>query len=306
MIYFVVRRFANVLATVFAVVTLVFFALHAVPGDPVEVMLGDQSSIADRQQLQQTLGLNQPLRQQYQQYLLSLFRGDMGNSIQKQQAVTTLIAQRLPITIGLALVSMLLAVLLAIPLGMWAAKNFNRWQDKFALALSLGGISIPNFVLGPVLVLYFSLLLQWFPSNGNEATNAWVLPAIALGTAMAAMLSRMLRSSLLDIANQPFVLAARARGNTLSRCWDRHIFPNALLPVITVFGLQLGALLGGAVIVEIVFAFPGIGSLLVEAVEQRDYPVVQGCILVVTLAYVLTNGMIELLYGIADPRIRNN
>ena len=202
MLHFLLTRLIGLGVTVLGVVALVFFALHAVPGDPLEVMLGDQVGFADRQQLAQTLGLDQPVHEQFRHYLAGLVQGDLGQSIHRQTAVSTLIAERLPRTIQLALTSMLLALLIALPLGIWAAQHPGQCQDKLALVLSLSGISIPNFVLGPILVLVFSLSLQWLPTGGFTAVNAWVLPSLALGTAMAAMLSRMLRASLLEVSNQ--------------------------------------------------------------------------------------------------------
>lgn len=304
MIQFLINRFVGIVVVTLGVMTLVFFSLHIVPGDPVEVMLGDNSSFVDREQLRHSMGLDKPIWVQYREYMSGLFQGDLGQSIHRKKEVNKIIGARLWETVRLALISMLIALSIALPLGIWAAKNPGKWQDKLSLVLSLSGVSLPNFVLGPILVLIFSLALHWLPTGGSEEVNSWVLPAFALGTAMAAMLSRMLRASLLDVSSELFVVTAQAKGLSQDACWNKHILPNALLPVLTVLGLQFGTLLGGAVIVELVFSWNGIGSLLVEAVEQRDYPLVQGCMLVISLSYVMVNMLIDVLYGVVDPRVR--
>lgn len=304
MIAYLVNRLIALFVVVLGVFTIVFFSLHIAPGDPVEVMLGDRSSQSERENLRQNLGLDKPLTQQYTTYLAKLFRGDLGHSLQRRKPVSDIIQSRLGATFQLALISMIMAILIALPLGILAARHPFKWPDRLAMFFAVLGISIPNFVLGPVLVLVFSMWLQWLPIAGQQEAYSWVLPSIALSSAMAAMLSRVFRASLLEIKNQIFVLSAKAKGLTTVQIWIGHIIPNALLPLITVWGLQLGTLLGGALIVEIVFNWQGLGSLLIEGIEQRDYPVVQGCLLVISLSYVLINMLTDICYAIIDPRVR--
>lgn len=298
------RLFARVLVILWVVSTLVFLMLHLVPGDPVAVMLGERATAADQEALRHQLGLDRPLWQQYLHYLGSLLHGDMGQSLFLQRPVADLIAARFPYTAMLALLAMLVAVMIAFPLGIWAAVRAGRWPDQLAMTLSLIGVSIPNFWLGPMLILLFSLWLGWLPVSGADAPWAWVLPAITLGTALAAILTRMLRASLLEVLHEEYVRTALAKGVSPRRVVLRHALFNALLPVVTVLGLQLGTLLGGAVITEVVFDWPGLGQLLVESIQRRDYPVVQGVILVIATAYVVVNALTDWLYGWLDPRVR--
>lgn len=289
---------------VVGVICIVFLLIHMVPGDPVEVMLGESARPADREALRTALGLNQPLATQLVQYFGGLLRLDLGTSLLSQRPVADILAERLPATLELAAVSLLLAILIALPLGVMAAVHKGRGWDIGAMSFSLLGVSIPNFWMGPMLILVFSLWLGWTPVSGREGASSFILPAITLGTALAAILARMVRSSLLEVLNEDYVRTARAKGLSEGAVIWRHALRNAWLPVITLLGLQLGALLGGAVITEIVFSWPGIGSLLVESIQKRDYPVVQGCVLVISLAYVLVNTVTDLVYAWVDPRIR--
>jgi ABC-type dipeptide/oligopeptide/nickel transport system permease component len=303
-ISFVIRLLANVLLVSWAVGTLVFFLIHLVPGDPVAVMLGDWASLADEQVLREQLGLHLPIWQQYLQYLQGLLHLDMGDSLFFQQPVAELIAMRFPMTAYLAIISLMVAVLIAFPLGVMAALRSGMWPDRLSMTVSLVGVSIPNFWLGPMLILVFSLWLAWLPVSGVEQPFSWVLPALTLGTALAAILARMLRASMLEVLHEDFVRTAKAKGLRPSQVYLKHTLRNALLPVVTILGLQLGTLLGGAVITEVVFDWPGLGQLLVESIQRRDYPVVQACILVISVAYITINGLTELVYAWLDPRIR--
>lgn len=297
-------RLGSALLIMLGVVCLVFLLLHLIPGDPVELMLGESARPSDRAALQAALGLDQPLWLQLLHYLQGLTQLDLGQSLHTQQPVSTLLAERLPATIELAVLSLLLAIILAIPLGVLAAVYKGQSWDAGAMGFSLLGIAIPNFLLGPVLILIFSLWLGWTPVSGRTDWSSYLLPAITLGTALAAVLSRMVRSSLLEVLSEDYVRTAYAKGlSPLVVLW-RHALRNAWLPVLTLLGLQFGALLGGAVITETVFAWPGIGSLLVEAIQRRDYPVVQGTVLVISLTYVLINTLTDLAYRWLDPRIR--
>ena len=301
---YLIKRLLSAVVVIWGVLTLVFFALSLAPGDPVEVILGENASITERQNLRYKLNLHLPVHERYLLYIKQLSQGDLGASIHQKKAVIDIILPRLGNTVELAVSSLIVALMLAFPLGLLAAFYKNTWIDSSALFISLLGISIPNFVMGPVLVLIFSLWLKWLPTGGIEEAGALVLPCIALGTALMAVLARMLRANLLDTQRETYLIAARARGVSQHNTLLRHALPNALLPMLTIIGLQLGTLLGGAVITEVIFSWPGIGSALIESIERRDYPVVQGCILIISLAYVLVNLFIDLLYAYVDPRIQ--
>jgi len=304
LISYLLRLLGSVIFVSWIVGTLVFFLIHMVPGDPVAVMLGDWASPADEEALRQQLGLHQPIWVQYTDYLSGLIHFDLGQSLFFQQPVSELIAERFPMTLQLALMALLVAVLIAFPLGLWAALKAGRWPDHLSMTVSLIGVSIPNFWLGPMLILLFSLTLAWLPVSGAEQPFSWVLPSITLGTALAAILARMLRASLLEVMHEDYIRTAQAKGLGGYLVYGKHALLNALLPVVTILGLQLGTLLGGAVITEVVFDWPGLGQLLVESIQRRDYPVVQGCILVISIAYITINGLTELVYAWLDPRIR--
>ena len=301
---YLLRLIGHVVFILWAVTTLVFLMLHLVPGDPVAVMLGEQATPADQAALRMQLGLDQPLWTQYVHYLSGVIRGDLGHSLFERQPVSALIGERFPYTLQLALAGLAVAVLIAFPLGVWAAVRANRWQDRLAMSVSLLGVSVPNFWLGPMLILVFSLWLGWLPVSGADQPWAWVLPALTLGTALAAILTRMLRASLLEVLHEDFLRTAQAKGLPKWQVIWRHGVTNALLPVVTVLGLQLGTLLGGAVITEVVFDWPGLGQMLVESIQRRDYPVVQGVMLVITVAYVLVNAATDLAYAWLDPRVK--
>ncbi|WP_297528425.1 nickel ABC transporter permease [Thiohalobacter sp.] len=298
------RRLLATAFVVLGVALLVFLLIHLIPGDPVDVMLGESASAADREALRQNLGLDRPLGAQLLAWFEGLARLDLGLSLHERQPVTRLIAERLPATLELAAAGLGVTLLLALPLGLLAAARRNTPWDRGAMVFSLLGVSIPNFWLGPLLILVFSLWLGWFPVSGREAPASVVLPALTLGLSLAAILSRMVRSSLLEVLGEDYIRTARAKGLDARRVLLGHALPNALLPVITVIGLQLGALLAGAVITETIFSWPGIGLLTIEAIQTRDYPLVQGCVLFIALAYVLINMFTDLLYGFIDPRIR--
>lgn len=304
MIAYLFRLLGSVVFVSWIVGTLVFFLIHLVPGDPVAVMLGDWASPADEQVLREQLGLHQPIWVQYGQYLSGLMQFDLGQSLFFQQPVSQLIAERFPMTLQLALMALFVAVLIAFPLGFWAARKAGQWPDHLSMTVSLIGVSIPNFWLGPMLILLFSLTLGWFPVSGAEQSWSWVLPSVTLGTALAAILARMLRASLLEVMHEDYIRTAKAKGLSNRWVYGKHALFNALLPVVTILGLQLGTLLGGAVITEVVFDWPGLGQLLVESIQRRDYPVVQACILVISIAYITINGLTELVYAWLDPRIR--
>lgn len=304
MIGFALSRIASAMVTVFGVIVFVFSLVHLVPGDPVEVMLGESSQPADRQALREALGLDKPLPVQFVNYLSGLAALDMGESLHSRRPVAAMLAERFPATAELAIAALFVALLIALPLGAVAAVRRGSAYDHVAISFATLGVSIPNFVLGPLLILLFSFTLGWLPVSGRDMGGALVLPAITLGTALAAILARMLRSTLLEVLMEDFIRTARAKGLPEWRVLTAHAFGNAMLPIITLLGLQLGTLLGGAVITEIVFSWPGLGSLTVEAIQRRDYPVLQGCVLVVSVGYVLVNSVTDVVYGWLDPRIR--
>jgi peptide/nickel transport system permease protein len=301
---FLARRVALTLPVLFGVATLVFSLIHLIPGDPAQAMLGESASPQDVAELRGRLGLDRPLLEQYARFLGSAARGNLGRSLRTDQPVTTAILERMPATVELAAAAMLVAVLLAIPLGIAAAVWRGTAIDYGATTLSLLGVSIPNFWLGPLLAIVFSIQLGWLPVSGRGTWAHLVLPAVSLGAALAAILARMTRATVLEELREQYVLAARARGASRTRAVVRHAFRNSLIPIVTLIGLQFGAVLTGAVITETIFAWPGIGRLLIQSIGFRDYPIVQGCILLIAVTYVGMNLLTDLLYGLVDPRIR--
>ncbi len=304
MIAFLIRRFLLTIPVLVGVATLVFSLIHVIPGDPVQTMLGDSASPQDVADLRDRLGLNRPLPVQYMSFMKGVVTGDLGRSIRTNQTVTAAIGERVPATFELALASMLVAVLVAIPLGIVAAVWEGTSVDHAATTLALVGISMPAFWLGPLLAIVFSVSLGWLPVSGRGTLAHLVLPATTLGVPLAAVLARMTRASVLDELGEPYVLAARARGVSRVRAVLRHAFRNSLIPIVTVLGLQFGAVLTGAVITETIFAWPGVGRLLIQSIGARDYPAVQGCILLIAATYVSMNLLVDVVYGLLDPRIR--
>jgi ABC-type dipeptide/oligopeptide/nickel transport system permease component len=286
------------------VATLVFALIHFIPGDPARAMLGDAASEADIADLRGQLGLDRPLAAQYVAFLGGLLQADLGTSLRTGSPVTREISERLPATFELAFAAMAVALALAIPLGIASAVWQRTLVDHGAMTLSLAGVAMPNFWLGPLLAIVFGVELGWLPVSGRGGPEHLVLPAISLGAALAAVLARMTRATLIDQLRQPYVLAARARGLSRTRAVLFHAFPNSLIPIVTLAGLQIGAVLTGAVITETIFAWPGIGRLLVQSIGFRDYPMVQGCLLLIAATYVGVNLVVDLLYGVLDPRIR--
>ncbi len=304
MLGFITRRVLLTLPVLLGVATLVFSLIHLVPGDPALSMLGDGATPAEVAELRARLGLDRPLLVQYGAFLEGLSRGDLGESLRYGTTVASEIVTRIPATLELAVASMVVAVALAIPLGILAAVFRGSSVDHGAMLLALAGISMPNFWLGPLLAIVFAVELGWLPVSGRGGLAHLVLPAITLGTALAAILARMTRASVLEELREPYVLAARAKGVSRSRAVLRHAFRNSLIPIVTIVGLQFGAVLTGTIITETIFAWPGLGRLLVQSISFRDYPLVQGCILFIAVTYVGVNLMTDLLYGALDPRIR--
>jgi peptide/nickel transport system permease protein len=303
---YLLARLLRGAATVLGVVTLVFLLLHLIPGDPVQAMLGDQASPEDRAALRSALHLDRPLPEQYVLFMRDVWSGELGRSFRDQtRSVASLIGEVVFDTLWLALAAVGVALCVALPLGSLAAVRRGSVWDDLASSVALFGIAIPNIWLGPLLVLVFGVWLRILPMPGDDAGLAsLVLPATTLGAALSAVLTRQMRASLLEVLSEPYIRAARARGLSELRLIVRHALRNALLPVMTVAGAQLGALLSGAVVAEKIFERRGIGSLFLEAFFERDIPVVQGCTLVIALFYVSVNLGVDLLYGVIDPRVR--
>ena len=304
MLRFLARRLALTIPVLLGVATLVFALIHLIPGDPAQAMLGETAAEEDVAALRQRLGLDRPLLEQYGSFLSNAARGDLGTSLRTSEPVARAIVDRIPATLELAAAAMLVAIGVSLPLGIIAAVRRGTIVDHAATTLALTGMSIPNFWLGPLLAIVFAIELGWLPVSGRGTPAHLVLPAISLGAALAAILARMTRASLLEELREPYVQAARARGASRSRAVLRHAFRNSLIPVVTLVGLQFGAVLTGAVITETIFAWPGIGRLLIQSICFRDYPTVQGCILFIAVTYVGMNLLTDLLYGVLDPRIR--
>jgi ABC-type dipeptide/oligopeptide/nickel transport system permease component len=301
---YLVRRLLLTIPVLLGVATLVFALIHLVPGDPAQAMLGEGASQEEVARLRTSLGLDRPLATQYAAFLSGLVRGDLGTSFRYNTPVTQQITARLGNTATLALAAMAIAIVFAIPLGIVAAVFRGRAPDHLAMTIALAGISMPNFWLGPLMAILFAVYLGWLPVSGTGSPAHLVLPAVTLGAALSAILARMTRASLLEELRELYVLAARARGLSGARAVLHHAFRNSLIPVVTIIGLQFGAVLTGTIITETIFAWPGLGRLLIQAINFRDYPLVQGCILFISVTYVVMNLLTDLTYGLLDPRIR--
>lgn len=301
---YIAKRFLMSLPVMLAVATIVFFLIHAIPGDPVDLILGEQALAADRAQLAGELGLDKPIVSQYVDFLAGLPSGDWGRSLFDKRPVLSHIRDHAWATVLLAVCAMFVAVSIAVPAGVFAAVRQGRFWDQAAMVASLVGISVPNFWLGPVLILVFAVELGVLPISGRESLASLVLPAVTLGFGLSAMLSRLTRASMIDELGRDYVTTARAKGLSERAVVLKHAFRNALNPVITIVGIEVGSLLAGAIITERVFNWPGIGSLLMDSISRRDYPLVQGCILVIAFAYVVVNALTDCVYRMVDPRVK--
>lgn len=301
---YLLRRLGQVLPIALLVSTLVFSLIHLIPGDPVEMMLGEGAQPVDVERLRHELGLDRPLLTQYASFLGGLARGDLGRSLHYDEPVTRILLRRYPSTILLAFASMLVALAVSLPLGVLAAYYRNSFADHFSRFFALLGVSMPNFWLGPMLILLFAIHWDLFPVSGRAGPRSLVLPAITLGTALAGLLTRMVRTSLAEELHRPYLVTAEAKGLSRARAVLRHALRNASIPVITVVGLQFGTLLTGAIITETIFSWPGVGRLVIQAIQMRDYPLVQGGVLAIAFTYVLLNLLTDLVYAVLDPRIR--
>jgi ABC-type dipeptide/oligopeptide/nickel transport system permease component len=297
-------RLAVALPAIWLILTMVFMLVHIVPGDPVQQMLGEDARPEDLNNLRHVLGLDQPILRQYAHYMAGLVRGDWGKSFHFQSSVLTLVLHRYPATLELALTAMIVCAAIAIPAGVAAARNRGRASDHAIGVFTLLGLSVPNFALGPMLILLFSITIGWLPVSGRGGISHLILPAATLGAALAAILTRMVRGSMIEELGSDYVRTARAKGLSERAVLYRHAFPNALVPIITILGLQFGTLLAGTIVTESIFSWPGIGRLTVQAIQSRDYPLLQGCILVIALSYVVVNLLTDVVYSLIDPRIR--
>ena len=299
------KRLLLALPVVWAVVTLVFLLIHIVPGDPVRNALGDNATAEQVAELKQQLGLDLPLGRQYLNYWSGLLNGDLGSSlINPSDKVFERILSRYPATMELAFAGLVVALVISIPLGVTAGIHQGKLIDNAASVLALLGISLPGFVLGPLAIYLFAIKLDWLPVSGRYGPEYLILPAITLGAALAAVLTRMVRSSVIEELNEDYVRTARAKGLSEGVVVYKHVLKNGLIPVVTVLGLQFGVLMAGAIITETIFSWPGIGRLTIDAINSRDYPMVQGCILMIALTYIVANLITDFAYRLLDPRIR--
>lgn len=303
-IRYLLARALYTLPVLWLVVSVVFLLIHLVPGDPILQMLGEGAPATDIAAARHTYGLDVPLWEQYLNYWKGVVHGDLGPSLRFNQNVGRLIVQRYPATLQLTMAALIVAVLIAIPAGVRSAQRRGRWDDKLLSVVSLFGLSFPNFALGPILILFFAIKLGLLPVSGSGTLAHLVLPAITMGGALAAILTRMVRTSMLEELGQDYIRTARAKGLPERTVVYRHALRNAMLPVLTVIGLQFGALLAGAIVTETIFSWPGIGRLTIQAIGNRDYYLVEGCILAIGLTYVIVNFLTDLLYSVANPRIR--
>jgi len=304
MIRYISLRILFALPALWLIVTMVFLLAHIVPGDPVQQMLGEGARAEDLQQLRHALGLDVPIAVQYGRYLRGVIHGDLGESFRFREPVSRVVLEHYPATLELALVALLVCVAIGIPAGLLAAERRATATDRTVGIFTLFGLSVPNFALGPVLILVFSVLLGWLPVSGRGGPAHLILPAVTLGASLAAILTRMVRTSVIEELSSDYVRTARAKGLSSTAVLFRHAFRNALIPILTILGLQFGTLLAGTIVTETIFSWPGIGRLAVQAINARDYPLLQGCILLIAVSYVLVNLFTDFVYALVDPRVR--
>lgn len=300
---FLARRLLLTIPVLWIVVTIVFSLIHLVPGDPVAQMLGEGASVTQVEQMRHELGLDRPILQQYRSYIFGLLKGNLGTSFRNRESVLSAILNRYPATIELALAATLFSITVAVPFGVAGAIRRGHTLDRVIGFISLLAISMPNFALGPILILLFSIVLGLLPVSGRGGPANLILPAVTMGGALAAITTRIVRASMLEEVHQDYVRTARAKGLAERTVIIRHALRNGLIPVITIVGLQIGPLLAGAMITELIFSWPGLGRLTFQAISARDYPLLQGCILSIALTYIFINLLTDVLYSVVDPRI---
>lgn len=304
MLRYITKRIVEVIPTLIIVVTFVFFFVRMIPGDPAQMVAGAQATQEDIEVIREELGLNESIPTQYVNYVTGLFKGDLGTSLRTKRPVTTEISNRYANTVKLTLVSLLWSSIVGILLGVWSGKNRSKWQDYTGMTLAVSGISLPSFWIGFMLIIVFGVNLKWFPTTGADSLKSLVLPAITLGTSVAAVVARFTRSSLIEVLKEDYIRTARAKGIKEKIVVWKHAFRNSMISVVTVIGLQFGFLLGGSVITESVFAYPGLGSLLIESVNYRDYPAIQSLILIFSFHFIVINLLVDILYAMLNPEIQ--
>ena len=304
MLRYITKRIVEVIPTLIIVVTFVFFFVRMIPGDPAQMVAGAQATQEDIEVIREELGLNESIPTQYVNYVTGLFKGDLGTSLRTKRPVTTEVSNRYANTVRLTLVSLLWSSIVGILLGVWSGQNRSKWQDYTGMTLAVSGISLPSFWIGFMLIIVFGVNLKWFPTTGADSLKSLVLPAITLGTSVAAVVARFTRSSLIEVLKEDYFRTARAKGIKEKIVVWKHAFRNSMISVVTVIGLQFGFLLGGSVITESVFAYPGLGSLLIESVNYRDYPAIQSLILIFSLHFIVINLLVDILYAMLNPEIQ--
>ncbi|MCI8269682.1 MAG: ABC transporter permease subunit [Lachnospiraceae bacterium] len=304
MLRYTLKRIIGVLPTLIIVVTFVFFFVRMIPGDPARLVAGEQATLDAVEAVRVQLGLDQPIHIQYLKYVGGLLRGDLGMSLRTKRPVLTEVAARYGNTMALTLASLVWSTIVGVILGVWSGKNRGKWQDFTGMTLAVSGISLPNFWIGFLLIMLFSVKLRWFPTTGTGSWKNLVLPAIALGTSIAAIIARFTRSSIVEVLKEDYIRTARAKGLREKTVTWGHAFRNSMISVVTVVGLQFGFLLGGSVVTEAVFAYPGLGQLLVESVNYRDYPAIQSLILIFSLQFIIINLIVDILYAVLNPEIK--
>lgn len=304
MLTYVIRRLLLALPVLVGVSALSFSLLHFVPGDPVDIMLGDQATAADKDVLRRELGLDRPFSDQMASYFKGLVKLDLGTSLHSRRPVWEEIAERVPATFELTAIAMLIALGIGIPLGVLASVYRHTLFEKFTLLYGLLGMSTPGFWLGPMLILLFAINLDWLPVSERGGPEHVFLPALTLALSLSAILTQVTRASMIEVVREDYVNVARAKGSGPLRLWFKHALANAMMPIITIIGLQFGALLTGTVIVETIFDWPGVGTLLFQSIQQRNYPLVQGCVLFIAFTYVAVNLLTDLAYAAANPKVR--
>lgn len=301
---YIFRRLLLMLPVMIGVTFIVFTMMYFTPGDPARIMLGESAPEDAVQRLREDMGLNDPFLMQFGRYVTNVARGDFGRSYTQRRPVATMIIDRFPTTLKLAAWGVIVSIVIGIPTGIISATKQYSLFDNVSMVLALVGVSMPNFWQGLMMIIIFALNLRWFPASGFTTWKHIVLPAITLGTSSAAQITRMTRSSMLEVIRQDYIRTARAKGQVESVVINQHALKNALIPVVTVIGLSFGGLLGGAVLTESIFSIPGVGSLMIQAIRQRDYPVVQGGVLFIALSFSLVNLLVDILYAFIDPRIK--
>lgn len=304
MLRYLVKRIIEVIPTLILVVTFVFFFVRLIPGDPAQMVAGPQATQEDIEVVREELGLNEPIPTQFVKYVTGLFKGDLGTSLRTKRPVTTEISNRYANTVRLTLLSLAWSSVVGIFLGVWSGRHRSKWQDYTGMTLAVSGISMPSFWIGFMLIIIFAVNLGWFPTTGADTFASLILPAFTLGTSVAAVVARFTRSSLIEVLKEDYIRTARAKGIKEKVVVWKHAFRNSMISVVTVIGLQFGFLLGGSVVTESVFAFPGLGSLLIESVNYRDYPAIQSLILIFSLHFIVINLLVDILYAVLNPEIK--